>query len=223
MTARRRQRRRSRPYGRQSADLPSSLSARTKHLMMLQALLPPGIAWTREPGKVLTRLLDGFSGLFATIDKRAEDLIYESDPTTTTEMLEDWERVTGLPDPCLGPGPSEAIRRERLRTRLIPPETCNPSDIISLAASLGYQGCTIQELDTFRCTSQCTESLYSEDSIFSWVLVVPATANIQHFTTQSRCTDQLAGISGHELLECVIRETTPIHTEVMFAYGGSIL
>src|SRR3546814_16731414 len=91
---------------------------RAAYLAQLQTLLPPGDAWPRDPDAVLTRMLDAFAAALAQVDGRAGDLITEADPRSTDELLEDWERVTGLPDPCAGDEQTAEGRRGRVVKKL---------------------------------------------------------------------------------------------------------
>src|SRR6187401_2952967 len=64
-------------------------------------LFPQGIAWPREPESVFVRCVRGFAQIWGYVDGRAADLLeIESDPRKTVELLPDWERAWGLPDPC---------------------------------------------------------------------------------------------------------------------------
>mgnify|MGYP000979212013 FL=1 len=70
------------------------------YLAMLQALLPRGAAWVREPDAVLTRLLAASAEELARLDSMAWRLLDETNPQTAIDSLEDWERLLGLPDEC---------------------------------------------------------------------------------------------------------------------------
>jgi uncharacterized protein YmfQ (DUF2313 family) len=64
-------------------------------------LLPQGQAWPRAPDSTLALTVDGLSQYWGYVDARAADLLErESDPRFTIELLPDWERAWGLPDPC---------------------------------------------------------------------------------------------------------------------------
>ena len=76
-------------------------------------LLPTGQAWPKDPGSVLVRVCQGLVDYFGFVDSRAGDLLErESDPRKTIELLPDWERAWGLPDPCF---PSATTIGERQR------------------------------------------------------------------------------------------------------------
>src|SRR6516164_3032216 len=66
------------------------------------ALLPEGQAWPKHSiDSVLWQVCDGLNNYWGTVDARAADLLeQESDPRQALELLPDWERNWGLPDPC---------------------------------------------------------------------------------------------------------------------------
>ncbi len=66
------------------------------YLQQLQALLPQGIAWSREPDANLTKLLSTLASEYLRLDERGGELVEDALPTHTVEMLPDWERVAGL-------------------------------------------------------------------------------------------------------------------------------
>jgi uncharacterized protein YmfQ (DUF2313 family) len=65
------------------------------------ALLPQGNAWPRQSNSVFVKACTGLSNYWGFVDSRIADLLeLESDPRKTVELLPDWERNWGLPDPC---------------------------------------------------------------------------------------------------------------------------
>lgn len=77
-------------------------------------LLPVGQAWPKYPGSVLESTCTGLSLYWGFVDGRAADLLErESDPRITVELLPDWERAWGLPDPCF-PSTQTIIERQRM-------------------------------------------------------------------------------------------------------------
>src|SRR4051812_12798655 len=67
----------------------------------LKALLPPGPAFEGEVNGKLAAFMMGLAGELARVDQRGDSLMAESDPRTVNETLNDWERMLGLPDPCV--------------------------------------------------------------------------------------------------------------------------
>ena len=65
--------------------------------------------------RCFTRHATGLNQYWGHVDGRAADLLeIESDPRTTVELLPDWERAWGLPDPCFPNATSIAERQNML-------------------------------------------------------------------------------------------------------------
>lgn len=183
----------------------------------LADLLPVGAAWPREPDSKLARLLAGLAVEFARVDARGDELLAESDPRTTYELLSEWERVEGLPDECTVPGGSAAARREALLSRLTGIGGQSRAYFISIAAALGYPGATITEFRPFHCQSACDDSLDPDPWRFVWQLNLPTAVNVRYMTAES-AADGALGEWGDTTLECVINRLKPAHTIVQFVY-----
>jgi len=84
------------------------------------ALLPQGQAWPRHPESILVQACTGLNKYWGFVDGRAADLLeVESDPRLTVELLPDWERNWGLPDPCFfGTQQTMADRRRILMIKM---------------------------------------------------------------------------------------------------------
>lgn len=187
-----------------------------EYLAQLQALLPPGAAWSREPSADLTRLLAALADELGRIDGRADALLAELDPRTTAELLRDWERVAGLPDPCTGADPTTAARRAALHTRLTTLGGQSAAYYQALAADLGF-AITITEFRPHTVADDVETPLHGPQWRFWWQ-VNAALETITEFSTLDTVADPLAAW-GNERLECLIRRLKPAHTEVIFAYA----
>lgn len=83
------------------------------------SLLPQGQAWPRfvdctNDETTLVRVHRGLANYWGFVDGRAADLLErESDPRKTIELLPDWERAWGLPDPCF-PDATTIAERQRM-------------------------------------------------------------------------------------------------------------
>lgn len=192
----------------------------TDYLAQLQALLPQGFAWPREADAALTKLLLAWADELARVDGRAADLIEEADPRTTAELLADWERVAGLPDPCveaLAGTQTTAQRRAALVAKLTTIGGQSAAYYIALAASLGYT-ITVTEFRPFVAGSVAGDALTNDEWIFAWQVNAPA-ESIVAFAAGRSCAGEPLRAWGNELLECVINRLRPAHTHVLFAYG----
>lgn len=146
-----------------------------------QALLPSGAAWPRDASSVSAEVARGLTAEFARVDERAAQLLLEMDPRTTTELIEDWERIAGLPDPCAAFAPTTIEgRRAAVVARFIGRGAGGPSVpfLIDLIVALGYDRDDIIvrrfHLPPFSCESACTDAL-NPDEVgwpFAWEVIV---------------------------------------------------
>lgn len=188
------------------------------YLQQLQNHLPSGPAWPRDVESLTTKILDSFAEEYARIDGRIDNLIDEADPRTTLELLPDWERVVGLPDPCVQAAQTVQERRAALLAKLTTLGGQSIAFFIELAAYLGYT-ITITEFTPFRAgISRVGDALTGKDWWFAWRINAPATTSTWFRVGQSAVGEPLQAF-GNELLECVFNRVKPAHTVLIFAYG----
>lgn len=188
------------------------------YLSQLQALLPRGLAWARQQTSVLPLLLMAWADEFARVDRRCGDLLNEADPRTTQELLTDWERVAGLPDPCVTIDQSNAQRQVALASKLTMIGGQSRAYFIGIAEAMGYPGATIDEYLPANCNGNCNDALNSEDDKYAWTLNLPfSTGGVFIANCNGNCNDALQSW-GDEALECRINKYKPAHTSVIFAY-----
>jgi len=185
----------------------------------LKALLPPGQAFPRDPGTTLHDLLDGMSIEFARLDGRGGALPWEANPSTTAELLPDWERVAGLPDKCSGIL-EETLqgRRNALLTKLTSTGGQSAEYFIELAASLGYT-VTIEVFRPFRAgASLAGDPLTNGPWAFTWLIRAPE-VSVTEFRAGMSAAGERLRTWGNDTLECKINQLKPAHTVALFAYG----
>jgi uncharacterized protein YmfQ (DUF2313 family) len=166
------------------------------------------------------------------IDVRAADLLErESDPRSTIELLEDWERVAGLPDPCVAEPLTIEARRAALVNKLTTEGGQSRAFFIGVAAALGYT-ITIREHSPFMCgISQCgvTEDdagdpyweIGAPEIRFFWSVRVGAVrVSWWRFGSAVIGVDPHVRIALATDLECLFRRWKPAHTEVVFDYSA---
>ncbi|MCP3916135.1 MAG: YmfQ family protein [bacterium] len=189
------------------------------YLQHLQGLLPQGHAWTTDRHAVLTRFLLGLAFELARVDGRAQSLLLEADPRTTRELLTDWERALGLPDPCTGQPETLQERRAAIVTRLTESGGLSRAFFIGLAAALGFE-VSIEEPRQFRCgSSRCGDRLFGDEWRYVWIVHAPH-VTVRFFRCgSSRCGERL-GSWSNQLLECVFRRLNPAHAHLRIVYDG---
>ncbi|MCV4912221.1 DUF2313 domain-containing protein, partial [Escherichia coli] len=79
------------------------------YIHLLSALLPPGPAWSASDPAIA-----GAAPSLTRVHQRADALMRELDPRTTTELINRWERLCGLPDECI-PAGTQTLRQRQQR------------------------------------------------------------------------------------------------------------
>ena len=193
-----------------------------QYLELLRNLLPPGAAWPTEDDSDLTRLLSAMADELARIHRRALELLEEADPRTTFELLDDFERMLGLPDECTDVIDNIQERRDAIVQRLTSTGGQSIAYFLGIAEAIGYEGVTIEEYDPFECgESQCGEPLNGPSAVrYEWRLQVPGARVTEFVAGASECGDPLGDIDRAEDLECLLSRLKPAHTHLIFAYEG---
>lgn len=189
-----------------------------QYLTMLQALLPTGMAWPRDPDAVLTNLLRAWADEFAREGMRIDDVLNESIPVNVRELLTDWERVLALPDSCTSAVDlSIEQRRAAVGTKITAVGGQSRQFFIDLAASLGFPGATIDEFRPMTCNDTCNDAVFSQDDRYAWRINIPSSGGTFLANCNSDCNSALASW-GNTLLECAITKRKAADTDVIFAY-----
>lgn len=202
------------------------------------ALFPTGAAWPRDADSDFMRLIAGLAQIWGEeLAQRADDLLVrETDPRITLEMLPDWERAFGLPDPCTAEPLTIGDRQRALVAKMTTLGGQSRAFFIAVAASLGYT-ISIKEYSPFMCgVSQCgdTRPTGTSGEQFRWEIGPP---EMRFYWTVKvgglrltwfrvgggggRCgVDPHLRIALATDLECVLRRWKPAHTEIIFDYSG---
>lgn len=185
---------------------------------LLMALLPQGAAWPRDPDTTLSRVLLALADGLARAQARTDNLVIEADPRMTLELLPDWERAFGLPDPCAGAGTLQE-RRAWLVLRMTMIGGQSRAFFIGLAALLGYT-ITIREHQPFQAgRSHAGDPCENEPWRFVWEVHETHVAEWFFRAGQSAAGDPLVD-RPTGILECLFTRLKPAHTNVIFTYGS---
>lgn len=112
------------------ADRPATGRTAEAYAGMLGQLLPPGKLW-RLAGSFLASVLLGSADELARVDQRVGDLLDEADPSTTVELLPEYERELELPA-----APSILERQGNIVGRLVKRQRFRPADFRQALAPL---------------------------------------------------------------------------------------
>lgn len=168
-------------------------------LQALQNLLPRGRAWPRDSESLLTKVLTGLAPTYARLAARDNQLILEALPSTTTELLPEWELTLGLPDPCAGEAPTIEARRAQVVARFANDGGQSATFFIGYALTLGYV-ITITVYTPWTFGLPLGLPLYGEDWALAWTVNAPAAAG------------------DNDVLRCEFERLKPAHTVVNFVY-----
>lgn len=183
----------------------------------LRALLPPGRALDDNGAGTLSQLLDGLAQELARVDASAGNLIDESIPTTTLQLLPDWERVCDLPDNCTPAGQSITARRQAVTARLLGNGTPSIPYLEDVAAQIGYS-VTVNRCHARRSGSLCGTSYGGIAWQFTWEVHAALNTLQQRFYGGAIYGTPYASWQN-AVLECVMRQHAPAHTIVHFIYS----
>jgi uncharacterized protein YmfQ (DUF2313 family) len=194
---------------------------RGQYVELLKNLLPRGLAWPRDTAAYFHKIFDAVAEEMVRFDERVSvDLVNEADPNTTLELLEDWERVTGIPDDCQGSvSETVALRRADILRKLTARGGQARQFFIALAATFGYT-ITIDEPRPFRVGhGRCGDRCYDVDWIHHWRVLSASVVSSEFRVGTGRCGDRLR-VWRNDELECLFGEKKPAHTKVHFVYGS---
>lgn len=139
---------------------------------LLHRVSPRGKAWARTVAAFGLKLFYNAMGEeLARLNARLLDLLEESDPRTTTELIDGWERNLDLPDVCDPTPPTTlADRREAVTVKLIARGGSQAGLLAVVISAAGYDSTEIQLGTMFRAdTSASDERAYDdEDWAFVW-------------------------------------------------------
>jgi uncharacterized protein YmfQ (DUF2313 family) len=173
---------------------------------LLGRLSPRGKAWTFTRAQTGLRLFfDAMGEELARAHNRLIDLIDESDPRTTTELIDGWERNLGLPDSC-DPSPPTTLadRRAAAHAKLIARGGSQPGILYDVIEAAGYDSTEIQLGAMFRADESAVDERLYDDEAWAFVWFV------WRATTPSQ---------GWERLQCLLDRIKPSHTIVNLIDG----
>ena len=182
------------------------------YLAALQALLPRGRVWPREAEAVQTQVLAGLTQIYAATDERALDLLTETFPPTTYELLPDWEQTLGLTDSSA----TLQARRNQVVAKLVGHGGISVPALISYAANLGYS-IQIRQNAPFRAgQSRAGQPVGGVEWFFVWTVVTPATT-VSYFRAGNSAAGDPLSTWGDSALEAAMTAVSPAFDYVMFS------
>ncbi|RON52935.1 phage tail protein [Pseudomonas frederiksbergensis] len=184
----------------------------------LLGLLPRGRVWPKDLSSVHAQAVSCFAPTFQRLSDSALDLLSDAFPSTSVNLLGEWELTLGLPDPCAGVSPTFQGRRNQVVARFTNTGGQSIQYFQAFALGLGYT-ITVTQYAPFRCgQSTCGQQLGSADWFFTWAINTSFNTITYFRTGQSAMGDPLASW-GNSVLECELSEAKPAHTILQFHYS----
>lgn len=163
------------------------------------------------------------------VEQRGADLVEEADPRTTEELLEDWERMLGIPDDIvteLAATPAE--RRLAIMTKLVGRGGQNAAFFEGLALLAGYVARVYDNgggPDVLRAGFRAGARCYGLTWVTMWpVLRAGFRAGARSYGlawmhTWIMYVEPPVGVAlTHAQLEGYVRKAAPAHSVVIFEY-----
>jgi uncharacterized protein YmfQ (DUF2313 family) len=180
-------------------------------------LLPRGRAWRRDTDSVLVALLGALAPTYVRSNASANQLLVDTLPTTTLNLLPEWEESLGIPDACTPTGQTVAQRQQAVSAKWAARGGQSQAYFIKLALTLGYVT-TITQFTSFKVGMRVGLPIYGAAWDFAWQVNVP-TYTPQYFRTGINSTGDALATFGSTYLQCRLRALAPAHTTVIFNYS----
>lgn len=181
------------------------------------ALLPRGRIWRRELGSILARVLGALAPTYARSTEVANGLLVDVVPTTTNDLLPEWEASLGLPDGCAPAGQSVSQRQAAVGAKWAARGGQSAAYFVSLAARLGYP-ITITMFAPSRFGQPFGRPFGGEAWAHAWQVHAP-TFTIQRFRFGADSFGSPFASFGNTYLQCRLQAAAPAQTAILFSYS----
>lgn len=185
--------------------------------------LPPrGLAWPRRIGTVFQTVWSVIAAALAAVHARAGNLTeQESFPPQSVELLPDWERVLGLPDPCLGAGAVTSARQAAVKARLAATGGQEIAYFETLAVNLGG-AIASTEYAPFRLGR---DRFGMPMRVAAWANIWQVTLSqggLFHFDIGASSFGEPFWWLANGPIQCEIRRLAPAHVRINFAVASGV-
>lgn len=182
----------------------------------LRLLLPPVSYNGSAP--MLSAAIEAEANAFGQADMGART-IHEAIFPDSGSGLDDWERLLGLPDPCVADAAqSHAQRVQAVLSKLQSRGGQSKAFFIRLAKTLGYD----ITITTFRPAhagqASAGDPINGGDWAFTWRINAPSVTVSHACVGISAAGDPLASW-GNKSLECRLSQMKPAESILLFGYG----
>lgn len=190
----------------------------------LQALLPRGAVWQRDPDTSQAATIQGLAQIYADQTQRANQLLADAFPLATYELLPEWESTLGLPDPCAfdpvsGASPTVAFRRAQVIARVKAQGGQSVAYFVALALALGFPITITQFVPARAGIQSAGQPLNGEAWAHAWEIST-AVVNVVHAAAGLLTAGEPLASWNGEVLFCEMNALKPAHTALLFSGGA---
>jgi uncharacterized protein YmfQ (DUF2313 family) len=182
----------------------------------LSNLMPRGRIWPRDSGAIQTELMGALAPTYARSTAAGAQVLIDTFPDATVNLLPEWEASLGLPDPCTPLNPTFQQRQQAVAAKWAARGDMTIGYYTTLAANLGYP-ITITEFSPFKFGETFGLPLYGVAWAFAWQVNAP-TYEVEYLRFGQPLGEPFATWGSSEM-QCRIRQAAPAHTVVLFNYS----
>jgi uncharacterized protein YmfQ (DUF2313 family) len=167
---------------------------------LVRDLYPNGRAWSTAPASVTAGVLRAIAAAIVEVELQVDRFQTDTNPARTIDLVSEWERALGLPDPCLGSNQNMETRRASITSRLAGNAGVSTPEVLAMFAALGYT-VTLLHFSPLKAGSALAgHFVYG----IAWQYVL----GIQYL-----------GSADRALLECALGHRLPAQVVLVFYYG----
>ena len=186
-----------------------------RYKQLLINLLPMGRLWDPVNQPTLDSLLSSLADEFCRIDERVDVMLKEADPRTSSELLEDWERLVGLPDECTPLSPTDDGRSNQVVQKYTNVGGISAATYTFIAEQLGVS-VKVKDIFPFYTGFARVGERLTNDFEFSFRIGDRVESPLRRYGWRFWFEVNLP--RGHAVLECVLRKLKPAHVGILFYY-----
>lgn len=203
---------------------------------LLENLLPKGRLWQPKEQPTFSKFLGSTAVEPCRVEDRVSDLLREADPRITDELLDDWERLLGLPDECSPGMQTPDQRRAQVTEKYTNVGGLSKEFYEFTAAQLGFPTVVVSNFVNFvvgrgtvgqPLSNYFLETLQVGEPIgvplqvvgwrYYWHVDMPATS------VETLEVGEPIGVGLREftnpVIECTMRKLKPAHSGIFFTFS----
>lgn len=169
---------------------------------------------TNTEKTVLRKVLLGLANEWIALREKLNEIEYEYDPRQTTYLVEEWEKVVGIPDGCIGNSGTLETRRTNILLKLAGINATTAQQFENIADILGYD-VTVEAAKESSATSFPMTFPFilmpSEEALFSIIVTINDDTSGFPLTFPFFLSDGIASI-----LKCLFNKLKPANTNIYF-------